>query len=222
VLTAPTGGTIASLNGVVGQWISGGPTSSASSSSSTSTSSSTTGSAFITLTDLGTPQIDASISEADIGKIAPGQRVNFSVTAYPGRTFTGTVRAIQPAGTTSSNVVTYTVPISVDPTEVQLLPGMTATVSIVTQSATDVVTVPNAAVSNGAVRVLRDGAPVSVPVQTGITDGISTQIVAGLAAGDQVITGTSAAAGTSTSTSAGSGTRSILTGSGAAVGGPPR
>src|SRR6185437_9090282 len=121
VLVAPTGGTIASINGVVGQWISGGPT-----GTTTTSSTSTTTSAFITLTDLSQPLVNASISEADIGKVQPGQKVTFTVTAFPGQTFTGTVTTIVPAGTTTSNVVTYSVLISVDPTNVQLLPGMTA------------------------------------------------------------------------------------------------
>src|SRR5205807_7778991 len=103
-LVAPADGTIASLNGAVGQWIGGGPTSSGSSSSSSSTSttsSSSTGSAFITLSDLSLPQIAASVSEADIGKVQPGQKATFTLTAYPSRTFSGTVAAIQPAGTTT-------------------------------------------------------------------------------------------------------------------------
>ena len=63
------------------------------------------------------------------------QKVNFAVAAYPTQTFTGTVAAVEPAGTTTSNVVSYTVLISVDPTTVQLLPDMTATVTIITQVA---------------------------------------------------------------------------------------
>src|SRR5262249_34096181 len=116
------------------------------------------------------------------------------------------------SGTTTSNVVTYNVRIAVDSTDVTLLPGMTATVSIVTQSATDAMVVPSNAVSNGQVKVLRDGEVTSVPVQTGISDGVTTQIVSGLAAGDQVVTGSSAAAttGSARTGSSTSGTRSIL------------
>src|SRR5262249_15415064 len=147
-LIAPTDGTVASLNGAVGQWISGGPTSSSSSSSSSSsTTSSSTGSAFITLMDVSAPQVQAQISEADIGKIQPGQEANFTLTASPGRTFTGTVASIQPSGTTTSNVVTYNVLVSVDKTDVTMLPSMTATVSIITQEADNAILVPNAAIS---------------------------------------------------------------------------
>src|SRR6185312_6988360 len=101
VLTAPTSGTIESVTGSVGQYISGGATQ-AVSTSATSTSG-TSSSAFITLSDLTTPQVSAAVSEADIGKIQPGQKVNFTLTAFPTRTFTGTVASVEPAGTTSSN-----------------------------------------------------------------------------------------------------------------------
>jgi len=154
--------------------------------------------------------VSASVSEADIGKVQPGQKVNFSVTAYPSKTFTGTVAAIVPAGTTTSNVVTYTVLISIDPTDVQLLPSMTATVTIVTQEASNVVVVPNAAISNGKVNVMQNGTVRSVPVQTGISDGVNTQIVSGVQAGDLVVTGVSSGTTGKSSSSSTSGTRSIL------------
>src|ERR1051326_7801942 len=214
VLTAPSNGTIASINGAVGQYIGGGATS-ASSSSSTST---TTSNALITLSALTTPQVSAAVSEADIGKVQPGQRVSFTVTAYPNRTFTGVVATVDPAGTTSSNVVTYTVLISVDPTEVQFLPDMTATVTIITQSADNAVLVPNAAITNNKVTVLRDGAPVVVPVETGITDGVNTQIASGLQRGDEGVTGV-VSTGTNSKTGSSSGGSSIFGFGGPAGGG---
>jgi HlyD family secretion protein len=212
VLTAPTAGTIASINGAAGQYISGGATS-AVSTSATSTAS-TSSSAFITLSDLTAPQVSAAISEADIGKIQPGQKVNFTVTAYPNRTFSGTVAAIEPAGTTTSNVVTYTVLISVDPTDVQLLPDMTATVGIITQQADGVVLVPAGAVSNGKVSVLQNGTVTPVAVQTGISDGVNTQIVSGLEPGAQVVTGTSSGPSTKSTTTG----KSILSSGGPGAG----
>src|SRR5262249_25732382 len=111
--------------------------------------------------------------------------------------------------TTSSNVVTYNVIIAVDPTDVQLLPDMTATVTIITQSADNTVLVPNAALSsNSTVTVLRNGSPVVVPVVTGISDGVNTQIVSGLQAGDRVVTGT--VSGSSKASSSSSGGSSIF------------
>ena len=122
------------------------------------------------------PETEAQVSEADIGKIQAGQKVNFTVTAYPNRTFTGTVAAVEPAGTTTSNVVTYDVLISVDKSDVTLLPSMTATVSIVTEENDNATLVPTSAISyadaqGGAtsaqsghsVIVLRNGQQVRVP-----------------------------------------------------------
>jgi hypothetical protein len=75
-----------------------------------------------------------------------------------------------------------------------------------------VLTVPNGAITNGKVSVLRDGSVTPVAVQTGITDGVTTQIVSGLQAGDQVVTGvTSGTSGSSRSSASTAGTRSILT-----------
>jgi HlyD family secretion protein len=99
--------------------------------------------------------------------------------------------------------------IAVDPTDVQLLPDMTATVAIVTASADNAVLVPNGAISSsGSVAVLRNGSPVSVPVVTGISDGVNSQIVSGLQAGDQVVTGT--VSGNSSAKSSSSGGSSIF------------
>jgi hypothetical protein len=82
-----------------------------------------------------------------------------------------------------------------------MLPDMTATVNIITQSADNALLVPNGAINNGEVSVLRNSAPVSVAVQTGITDGINTQIVAGLQPGEQVITGLSSGTSSKSSSS---------------------
>jgi HlyD family secretion protein len=126
------------------------------------------------------------------------------------------VAAIQPAGTTTSNVVSYSVAIAVDPTDAPLLPGMTATVTIITGSASDVVTVPSSAISNGSVNVLRDGVVTPVKVQAGVTDGVTTEIVSGLQRGEQVVMGSNAAPTPSRSTStSGTGARSILNTGGA-------
>jgi HlyD family secretion protein len=104
----------------------------------------------------------------------------------------------------------------VDPTDVQLLPSMTATVTIITQQADQTVLVPNAAISNGKVNVLRNGQVVAVPVQTGMSDGVNTQIVSGINVGDQVVTGV-ASSGSAGKSSSGS---SIFNFGGPGAGGP--
>jgi HlyD family secretion protein len=95
--------------------------------------------------DLTRMQIDATVDEADIGKILVGQPVQFSVDAYPDIPFDGQVSEIRNAPTTVQNVVTYAVIIKVENPEHKLKPGMTANVSIVTDTRTGVLKIPNAA-----------------------------------------------------------------------------
>jgi len=95
--------------------------------------------------DLTRMQIDTSVDEADIGRISVGQPVQFSVDAYPDITFDGKVSEIRNAPTTVQNVVTYIAIIKVDNPELKLKPGMTANVSIITDTQTGVLKIPNAA-----------------------------------------------------------------------------
>ena len=101
---------------------------------------------FLIANDLSEMQILAKVDESDIGSIAVGQPVTFTVQAYPNRTFTGTVQQVRLQSTTSDNVVNYTTVISVSNLDGKLLPGMTATVQFLTGSAKNVLLVPNAAV----------------------------------------------------------------------------
>ena len=100
---------------------------------------------FLIANDLSQMQILANVDESDIGQIAVGQSVSFTVQAYPNRTFKGTVQQVRLQSTTQDNVVNYTVVIAVNNPDGKLLPGMTATVSFLTGSATNVLMVPNAA-----------------------------------------------------------------------------
>jgi len=95
--------------------------------------------------DLRQMQITANISEADIGGVAAGQIVKFSVDAFNGRTFEGKVREVRNNSTTANNVVTYPTIITVDNTDLKLRPGMTANVTIYTARRTGVLRVANAA-----------------------------------------------------------------------------
>jgi HlyD family secretion protein len=100
---------------------------------------------FLIANDLSQMQILASVSESDIGAIKEGQQAKFTVQPYPNQTFTGTVRQVRLQSTTQDNVVNYTVVVGVANPEGKLLPGMTATVQFLTGSASNVLTVPNAA-----------------------------------------------------------------------------
>jgi len=100
---------------------------------------------FLIANDLSRMQILASVDESDIGRIAVGQAVRFTVQAYPDETFTGTVRQVRMQSTVTENVVNYTVVIDVANPDGRLLPGMTATVEFLIETAKDVLKVANAA-----------------------------------------------------------------------------
>ena len=95
--------------------------------------------------DLSKMQIDANVSEADVGTVEDGQQVTFTVDAYPNRTFVGGVTQIRNSPVTVQNVVTYDTVIGVTNSDFKLKPGMTATVSILTAQSTNVLKIPNAA-----------------------------------------------------------------------------
>ena len=100
---------------------------------------------YLIAQDLKQMQILAAVDESDIGSIKAGQKVVFSVQAYPNRNFDGLVDEVRLQSKLTDNVVSYTVVVRVDNTPGLLLPGMTATVQFITGSATNVLTVPNAA-----------------------------------------------------------------------------
>jgi HlyD family secretion protein len=100
---------------------------------------------FVIANDLSKMQIDSLVSEADIGGVAVGQDVNFTVDAYPYRTFHGRVNQVRYGAVTNQNVVTYDSVISVSNTDLKLLPSMTANVQIITAQRNDALKIPNAA-----------------------------------------------------------------------------
>ena len=154
---------------------------------------------FLVAEDLTKMQIEVNISEADISKIKEGQRVDFSIDAYSDKTFKGTVSQVRNAATTISNVVTYTVVVSVDNSDMLLKPGMTANVAIITAEVNDALSVPNQALrfvppdnakiegtkdgqrknfkGQGLWRQNKDGSIFMTEVKTGITDGNRTEII---------------------------------------------
>ena len=100
---------------------------------------------FVIANDLAKMQIEAKVSEADIGRIAAGQEVNFTVDAFPGETFRGQVTQVRNAPAIDQNVVTYDTIIEVKNPELKLKPGMTANVTITIAHRENVLKVPNAA-----------------------------------------------------------------------------
>ena len=100
---------------------------------------------FTIAQDLKKMEVHTNVAESDIGRLKPGMRVSFTVDAYPGEPFRGSIRDIRNAPQVVSNVVTYDAVIDVANDELKLKPGMTATVSVITDRRNDVLTVPNAA-----------------------------------------------------------------------------
>jgi HlyD family secretion protein len=100
---------------------------------------------FLIALDLTKMQVDTNVSESDIGGIGEGRDATFTVDAYPGVPFSGTIRQVRLAPIAIQNVVTYNVVIGVDNKDLRLKPGMTANVSIVVAQRDNVLKVPNAA-----------------------------------------------------------------------------
>src|SRR6266581_197326 len=137
-LLAPHEGIVTTINGTVG----GTPGAPASASVTTSSAS---GNTFIQIADVSTLQVLAAVNESDTANLKVGDPARFTVSAYGNRLFTGTVSAISPIGQTVSNVVSYPVTIDVNKDDLQnanLLPGMTASVTIVVIQRPNVVLIP--------------------------------------------------------------------------------
>jgi len=170
---------------------------------------------FTIANDLTKMQIDANVAEADVGVITVDQTVDFTVDAFPGRTFHGKVVQVRNAPITVQNVVTYDTVIGVSNADLKLKPGMTANVSIVVAQRDNVLQLKNAALryrppdatpvetrstsgpggarmSGGGrertVYVLSGSRPKPVQIKTGISDGVVTEVLEGLKEGDRVVT----------------------------------
>jgi HlyD family secretion protein len=182
--------------------------------------------------DLSRMQVEVNIDEADIGSVREDQDVEFNVDAFPEREFRGKVTQIRLSPTTENNVISYKAIVSFLNEQVEghnLIPGMTANVTLIVEEKTDVVKIPNAALrfrplsSAGAssstpsmgggpgmrrrggggnepaaeetgprkpaVYRLNEGIPDRMEVETGVTDGVDTEIVSGLDAGTEIIVG---------------------------------
>lgn len=157
--------------------------------------------------DLTDMRVIADVDEADIGDVKEGQRVTFTVDAFPDDTFEGQVTQVRQEATTESNVVTYEVVISAPNDDLKLKPGLTANVVIFTMEAKDVLAVPSKALrftpreamlnsdetitdtdAKEKVWVKEGNNLKAVAVETGMTNGTLTQITKGLKPGTHVLT----------------------------------
>lgn len=163
---------------------------------------------FTIAQDLTNMQVVADVDEADIGDVKEGERVTFTVDAYPDDTFKGEVKQVRQEATTTNNVVTYEVVISAPNADLKLKPGLTANVTIYTAERKGVLSVPSkalrftpqketvgkmkivdAANAKNKVWTIEGNSIVAHKVNIGMTDGTNTQIVGGIAEGTKVITG---------------------------------
>ena len=162
---------------------------------------------FTIAQDLTNMQVIADIDEADIGGVKTGQRVTFTVDAFPDDTFQGSVKQVRQQATTESNVVTYEVVISAPNNSLKLKPGLTANVTIFTLEKNNVLAVPakalrftpNAALltpdlviedcqGDFKVWTREDNTFKAHKVSTGITNGVLTEILSGVTEGTEVLT----------------------------------
>lgn len=152
--------------------------------------------------DLTKMQIETSVSEADIGRIKVGQSAEYTLDGYQDKKFEGTVTQVRLASTTTNNVVTYTVIVSVDNTDGFAIPGMSANVSIITGQAKDVLVVDNKALKfspadntekyqKQGIWILTKSGPQRRDVEIGISDDNKTQIISNeISEKDRAIVGT--------------------------------
>ena len=162
---------------------------------------------FTIAKDLTNMQVVANVDEADIGGVKEGDRVTFTVDAYPDDTFEGTVKQVRLEATTTNNVVTYEVVISAPNTDLKLKPGLTANVTIYTQERSGVLAVANKALrftptketvgkdmkivdckGKNKVWTLSDKTLTAHSVTIGQTDGVHTEIIKGIKKGQKIVT----------------------------------
>jgi multidrug efflux pump subunit AcrA (membrane-fusion protein) len=198
-LVALISGTITAVNGTVGQVVGGGGSSTADSTTSSSSSTSTTGtstsgssSALITIQGLQQFQVVASFAEADAIKIQAHQTATITLPALPNDEIKGVVTSIAPVSTVVSNVVTYPVTISLISPPASLREGMTSEVSVIVQTASNVLELPSAAItttgSTSTVQVQTSkGVTKTTSVTLGLVGSSFTEITSGVTAGETIV-----------------------------------
>lgn len=215
-VTAPIAGVVSGLTITPGMQLS---------SNTSSTTTTTTPNTLGTITlDNSSLMANVNLTEVDVTKVKVGQKVTLTLDAFPDKTFTGKVSAIDTNGSISSNVTTYPTTITFDSSSDTIYPNMAVTAKIITNIEPDVLLVPSAAVTitNGesTVRVMKNNTVTPVTVEVGDSNDTQTVVTSGVAEGDSVVIGTTATTRTSAGgTSPFSGTRGGFGGGGLGGGG---
>lgn len=146
---------------------------------------------LLTIADMSKMQISVQVDESDVGRVVNGQKVSFTVDAYPGKTFSGVVSNVSNKATITQNVVYYPVTVDIDNPEGLLKPTMTARVSVHVGESKNVLIVPLAAVKQNKgqqyVQVVKNSKPQNVNVQLGLASDDRVEVTSGLQDGDQIL-----------------------------------
>ncbi|HVZ67651.1 MAG TPA: efflux RND transporter periplasmic adaptor subunit [Patescibacteria group bacterium] len=190
-VTAPIAGTVSNLNLTPGLPIISSSTSTNNSSGSNTSTTQTLGNVTLDNVPL---TATVNLTEIDVTKIKVGQKVTITLDAFPDKTFTGRVAAIDTTGSVSSGVTTYPTTITFDSSIDGIYPNMGVNVTIITSVSDNVLMVPSGAVQTqdgvSTVRVLKNGQVQTVDVEVGKSSDTETEITSGLTTNDTVVTGT--------------------------------
>ena len=196
-LKSPIVGTVLAINASVGEQVAGTGSSGAggqSTSGTGQTSSSATSSSsnnFMVIGDLSKLQVEASVDQVDIPKIAKDQNITITLDAMSGTEFKGKVVNIDPIANNTQDVITYNIKTSIESPDPKIQLGMTADLKIDLGEHKDALLVPNLAVrsqdGSKVVQKMIDGTPTDVTVEVGLSDEENTEITSGLLEGDEIV-----------------------------------
>jgi multidrug efflux pump subunit AcrA (membrane-fusion protein) len=201
IITAPIGGVVSRF--VLNPGISVSGTSSSSSNNSVSTQV-----LGAIIKPQGSIQAVVNLSEIDVTKVEPGQKVTITLGAFPNKTFTGSVLMVNTNGSVSSGVTTYPATITIDTDINNIYPNMSVTANIITLVKDNAILVPVAGIqtSNGvsSARILKNGIVSTVTVETGDSNSSEIVVTSGINEGDAVVTSSSSTSTKTSTTTSGS------------------
>lgn len=180
-ILAPGFGTVSDITIVPGMVLSG------------STSTTSTSNHIATIINSAHAIITVNLSEVDVSKVSPRAKATIRADAFPGKSFTGYVAGVNTSGVVENGVTNFPATVVLDENETDLLPNMAVTAVITLTEKQNVLLAPSAAVINRGntsfVRVLKNGAIIEIPVETGISSDTEVEIISGLSEGDVIVVG---------------------------------